>query len=129
MKGAGYFQLNGVYNYPSINCTHTHIYIFPPGKFWKNDAIWCILKCILIYKFQGKNSLKISVCIATTTKKVTSNQSSMRSVSHTLLTCAYIRGVTRVNLVISTTLRSIQVTHSLYVHIMWIGINGQTFIH
>ena len=28
---------------------------------------WCILKCILI-KFQGKNSLKISVFIATTTK-------------------------------------------------------------
>ena len=33
-------------------------------------AIWCILKCILI-KIQGKNSLKISVFIATTTKKGT----------------------------------------------------------
>ena len=34
----------------------------------KNAAIWCILKCILI-KFQGNNSLKISMFIATTTKK------------------------------------------------------------
>ena len=31
-----------------------------PRKLWKNGAIWCILKSILI-KYQGKNSLKISV--------------------------------------------------------------------
>ena len=42
-----------------------------PGKFGKHDAIWCILKCILI-KFQGKNSWKISVFIATTMKKAVS---------------------------------------------------------
>ena len=34
---------------------------------------WCILKCILI-KFQGKNSLKISLFIATTPKKATSKE-------------------------------------------------------
>ena len=39
-------------------------------KLWKNGAIWCILKCILI-KSQVKNRLKISVFIATTTKKTT----------------------------------------------------------
>ena len=38
-------------------------------KLWKNGAIWCILKCILI-QFQGKNSLNISVFIATNTKKI-----------------------------------------------------------
>ena len=37
-------------------------------RFWKNGAIGCILKCILI-KYQGNDSLKISVFIATTTKK------------------------------------------------------------
>ena len=40
-----------------------------PREILKNGAIWCILKCILI-KFQGKNNLKISMFIATTTKKL-----------------------------------------------------------
>ena len=57
------------------------------GIFWKHCVIWRILKCILI-KFQGKNSLKISVFIATTTKK----------------SCEFVRGVRRHALLSAKTL-------------------------
>ena len=43
----------------------------PHENFEKSGAIWSILKCNLV-QFQGKNSLKISIFIATTTKKPTS---------------------------------------------------------
>ena len=42
----------------------------PPESF-EISAVWCILKCILS-KFQGRNTLKISVFIATTTKNAAS---------------------------------------------------------
>ena len=57
----------------SLSCKILYILLFlvVPSEFFLNGAIWCILKCILI-KFQGENSLKIYVFIATTTKKTTS---------------------------------------------------------
>ena len=50
---------------------HMCVCIYMLRIFLNKCAIWCVLKCILI-KFQGKNSLKILVFIATTTKKATS---------------------------------------------------------